>query len=136
MPAASRRAPARTDPPMKLQLDSQEGMAITGYGEGWFAVNERRYAASIVVMPGRLPQDWGGGFAALSVSDFEMLRALAPDVVLIGTGARQRFPDPRLLSPLIEARIGFEIMDSPAACRTYNILMAEGRRVAAALLLD
>ncbi|GAB4441702.1 MAG: Mth938-like domain-containing protein [Rhodocyclaceae bacterium] len=121
---------------MKLQPDPLEGYAITGYGEGWFAVNERRYAVSMVVLPGELPRQWGTkGFEALEVADFEILRELAPDLVLIGTGARQRFPAPRLLAPLIEARIGFEVIDTAAACRTYNILMAEGRRVAAALLL-
>lgn len=61
---------------------------------------------------------------------------LAPEVVIVGTGARQRFPAPQLLRPLIEAGIGFEVMDLAAACRTYNILASEGRAVAAALLLD
>ena len=64
------------------------------------------------------------------------MRALDPEVVLLGTGSRQRFPHPRLSRPLADARIGLEVMSTAAACRTYNILMAEGRKVAAALLVE
>ena len=62
--------------------------------------------------------------------------ALQPEVVLLGTGARLHFPPAEVLRPLIEAGIGYEIMDTSAACRTYDILMAEGRRVLAALVID
>ena len=62
--------------------------------------------------------------------------ALEPEIVLLGTGDRQHFPHPRLLAPLTERRIGVEVMDTRAACRTFNILVAEGRRVAAALVID
>lgn len=142
MPAAKRRGaracPGPVFPIMKLQIELQRGAnAITGYGEGYVLINERRHLSSLVVMPERAPQRWGAaGFAGLAVADFEILRELAPDLVLLGTGTRQRFPAPALLRPLIEARIGYEVMDSGAACRTYNVLMAEGRRVAAALLFD
>ncbi len=142
MVAAKRRG-ARTCPGpilpiMKLQVELHTGSyAITGYGEGYVSIGGRRHTSSLVVMPDRAPQGWGAaGFAGLAVAEFEFLRGLAPDLVLLGTGTRQRFPAPALLRPLIEARIGYEVMDCGAACRTYNVLMAEGRRVAAALLFD
>ena len=123
---------------MKLQLDAPEGRnTVTGHGAGYVAINHRRHEASLVLLPGRIVEAWGAaGFDALTEADFRMLRDLAPELVLLGTGSRQRFPAPRLLRPLIEARIGCDVMDLPAACRTYNILMAEGRNVAAALLID
>ncbi|MCK7500562.1 MAG: Mth938-like domain-containing protein [Comamonadaceae bacterium] len=98
---------------------------------------DQRYEASLVLLPDRIAPDWvRGGFAALTEADLRRLLDFRPELVLLGTGARQRFPQPALLRPLIEARIGFEVMDLQAACRTYNILMGEGRRVAAALLFD
>ena len=65
--------------------------------------------------------------------DFARLLDYEPEIVLLGTGDVQRFPHPRLLAPLGEAHVGIEAMDTSAACRTFNILVAEGRRVAAAL---
>ena len=122
---------------MKLHRDAQTGLnTVTGYGDGYVLINQQRYETSIVVLPDHLLPGWGAaGFAALSVTDLEQLRDLRPEVVLLGTGRQQRFPTPALLRPLMETRIGFEIMDTHAACRTYNILMSEGRHVAAALLL-
>ncbi len=123
---------------MKLHLDHPASRnLVTGYGAGYVAINHRRYAASLILLPDRIVEPWGaGGFEALAESDFEAIRALGPEILLLGTGSRQRFPAPSLLRPLLEARIGYEVMDLPAACRTFNILMAEGRRIAAALLVD
>ena len=84
-----------------------------------------------------LVQSWApGGFESLRVEDFERIAALGPELVLLGTGTRQRFPKPALLRPLIERRIGIETMNTAAACRTYNVLLSEDRAVVAALLLD
>ena len=80
-------------------------------------------------------QEWLS-FDALAEADMAAIAALECPIVLLGTGLRQRFPSPALLRPLIERRIGVEVMDSHAACRTYNILMAEGRDVAAALIVE
>lgn len=123
---------------MKLHLDNPASRnLITGYGAGYVAINHRHFETSLIVLPDRIVEPWGiGGFDALSEDDFDALRALAPEILLLGTGNRQRFPAPSLLRPLIEARIGCEVMDLPAACRTFNILMTEGRLVAAALLID
>ena len=123
---------------MKLHLDNPSSRnMVTGYGAGFVVINHRQYAASLILLPDRIVEPWGaGGFETLAEGDFEAIRALGPEVVLLGTGERQRFPAPALLRPLIEASIGYEVMDLAAACRTFNILMAEGRRVAAALLID
>ena len=107
---------------------------ITGYGEGYVLVNGQRHESSLIVTSDRV-LDWDApGFDALSPESFSPLRELDAEIVLLGTGPRQRFPHPRLTAPLAAAGIGLEVMDLKAACRTYNILVAEERRVAAALL--
>jgi uncharacterized protein len=122
---------------MKLHASAPGGVhVVTAYGEDYVVINGVRYADSIVVLPERVVA-WGGrSFAALAREDFGFLAALQAEIVLLGTGARQRFPHPRLSAPLAQARIGLEVMDVQAACRTYNILVAEGRKVAAALLFQ
>jgi uncharacterized protein len=77
----------------------------------------------------------GLAFEDFTVEDFIQLAILAPEIIVLGTGAKQHFPDYDLLQPLINKQIGLEVMATDAACRTYNILMSEGRRVAAALLM-
>lgn len=108
---------------------------ITGYGDDWVQVNNQRYQSSLIVMADAV-RDWETvDFSSLAPSSFVILEALKPEIVLLGTGPTQRFPHPRLTASLAKARIGVEVMDLKAACRTYNILAAEERRVAAALLL-
>ena len=122
---------------MKLHASALTSLhTFTGYGEGYVMVNGARHEASVIVLPERIEPWPVAGFAALSEAHFAAIAALAPEVVLLGTGARLRFPHPRLTAPLARARIGLEVMDLQAACRTYNILMAEERKVAAALLFD
>jgi len=75
-------------------------------------------------------------FEALDEASFETLATLSPELVIFGSGSRLRFPKPGLLKPLMARRIGFETMDTAAACRTYNVLLAEGRAVVAALLFE
>ena len=108
--------------------------AITGYGEGYVMVNGQRHEASLIVLPDRLLPWNVAGFEALSPEHFSSLKDLQAEILLLGTGPKQRFPHPRLTAPLAEAGIGLEVMDLKAACRTYNILVAEERKVAAALL--
>ena len=91
-------------------------------------------AAGLIVTPERLLRWNVTGFDALEEADFQVILELNLEILLLGTGPRQRFPDPRLTRALSAKRIGVEAMDLHAACRTYNILMAEERRVAAALL--
>ncbi len=121
---------------MKLHLSRATGInQVDGYGPGHVLVNGQRHEASLIVLPDEVVTDWAENFAAMTVVHFDALALRAPEIVLLGTGARMRFPPPTLYAALIKARIGVEVMDTPAACRTYNILAAEGRRVAAALIM-
>jgi uncharacterized protein len=120
---------------VKLHASSPSGVnTITGYGEGYVLVNNERRDSSVVVLPDRVERWETTGFDSLSPADFQFLKELGAEIVLLGTGARQRFPHPRLTAALAQAGIGLEVMDVQAACRTYNILVAEERKVAAALL--
>ncbi len=123
---------------MKLQPDSnQAAHHISGHGPGFVEVNAVRYTHGVCVTPDAHPEAWGvHGFDALTEADFAPIAARGPAVVLIGTGSRQRFPAPVLLRPLMARGIGFEVMTTAAACRTYNILVGEGRAALALLLVD
>lgn len=122
---------------MKLHLANAAGMNLfTGYGKSYVEINRQRYENSLIVLPGKIVKDWEiASFEHLATAHFEFLASLAPEIVLLGTGTRLRFPAPALTRSLVTAQIGLEIMDTAAACRTYNILATEGRKVAAALLL-
>jgi uncharacterized protein len=116
--------------------NAQDWNTVTGYGEGYLEVNGRRFAHPLLLLPEAEVVAFGcDRFEALGAEHFEAIAELAPQVVLLGTGERQKFVRPELARALTERRIGIECMDTRAACRTYNILMAEGRKVAAALLL-
>jgi uncharacterized protein len=123
---------------LKLHQDSSGALnTVTGYGADYVEVNLERHESSIIVLPDAPVIAWPvNSFDALTPELFEMLLPNAPEVVLFGSGARLRFAHPRLTAALTAKRIGVEAMDFKAACRTYNILMAEGRRVAAALLIE
>jgi len=123
---------------MKLNLERNPNLnLVTGYGADHLMINKVRHDGNLVISTDRIVPDWApGGFGGLSCDDFSLLLELAPEVVIIGTGSQLRFPQHALLRPLIEAGIGFEIMDLAAACRTYNVLASEGRAVVAAVLFD
>jgi uncharacterized protein len=121
---------------MKFHLSTAEGNVFTGHGEGFIRLGVVEYRENILVTPDRIVTGWApGGFDALTEGDFEAMAALQPEVALLGTGPSFRFPHPRLTRALIDAGIGLEVMDTPALCRTFNILAAEGRKVAAGVLL-
>jgi uncharacterized protein len=120
---------------VKFHLSLAEGNVVTGSGPGWVRVGAQSYSESLVIVPDGIVTPWVPTFEALSEADFDRIQMLAPEIVLLGTGAKQRFPHPRLYRALTDARIGVEVMDSAAAARTYNIIAAEGRRPAAALIL-
>lgn len=122
---------------VKLHLSGSTGHNLfTGYGTGYVTINQIRYEHSLIVLPDRLIEDWEAKtFEQLTTEHFQFILSLRPEMVLFGTGAALRFPHPRLTRSLIESGIGIEVMDTAAACRTYNILSAEERRVAAALLI-
>ena len=108
--------------------------AFSAYGEGFVRVGAQRYERNLIVTPERVLPWEAASFEALAETDFAPLLELGADILLLGTGARQRFPHPRLTRALAARRIGVEAMDLQAACRTFNILVVEERRVAAALL--
>ena len=120
---------------MKLHADTPTALnTVTAYGPGFIEINKIRHTSAVLLTPERVELWTVESFEALAETDFEHLRDCQPEVALLGTGSRQRFPHPRLYRAMSNARIGLEVMTTPAACRTYNILMAEGRKVAAALL--
>jgi uncharacterized protein len=122
---------------VKLHASGPSGVnTITGYGEDYVMVNGERRSSHVVILPDRI-ENWPvKGFDHLRTEDFAFLKDLKAEIVLLGTGAKQRFPHPRLTAELASAGIGLEVMDLQAACRTYNILVAEERKVAAALLIE
>ncbi len=123
---------------MKLQSDPHSGAnTITGYGEGYVEINKTAYSHAVLLSSNGDIERWSvNTFDELSAANFSQMAILKPELVIIGTGNRQRFPKSELLKALIEAKIGFEIMNSQAACRTYNILVGEGRQVLLALIVE
>jgi len=128
---------ARKIQTMKFQLDNGgSGYSISSYSPGRITVNEEVLTSSFVITPERLFRDWAPQtFDQLSSAHFASVADLRPEIVVFGSGARLRFPDASLTRALVEAGIGLEVMDTGAACRTYNLLVSEGRRVAGALLM-
>jgi len=121
---------------MKFHLQAPTSNLVTGTGDGWLRVGTHEYRENVVLTPETVTRGFAAaGFDALTERDFEALLATSPEIVLLGTGAMQRFPPPRINAPLLRARVGLEVMDTRAACRTYNILVGEGRNVAAALIV-
>ena len=123
---------------MKLHPNSTQAyQTVTGYFAGGVEINAQPYDYSLIVLPETPPRAWPvAAFEQLTVEHFEQLLADTPDVVILGTGERQRFVHPKLSAPLVSKHIGVECMDTNAACRTYNILMAEGRKVTLALIIE
>jgi uncharacterized protein len=99
-------------------------------------VGAKRYTASLVVSGDRVIEDWpAASIDGLTADHFAAIVGLTPEIVLLGTGREFKFPDAALLAPLYKAGIGVEVMDTPAACRTYNILLGEARNVVAAIIV-
>ncbi len=126
---------------MKLQPDRLDVQSILGYGPGWIGLGSNGVAEkverSIVIGSTGEKFDWNcARFEDLTEEHFTQLAASQPELVIFGSGARLRFAPPALTLGLMQKRIGIETMDTLAACRTYNILAGEGRRVIAALLIE
>ena len=127
---------------MKLHPTTTDGrLTVTGHAAGWIDIAGRRHRRSLLIMPDRVDDDWGPEPAealdAAHLADLANRAGVTPGrILLLGTGGRQRFPVAAWLQPLIGRGIGIEIMDSGAACRTYNLLVAEGRDICAALVVE
>lgn len=121
---------------MKLLPDPTQSSSVTGYGPGWVAVNGEKFTSSVIISTLSAPLLWDGvKFEGLLGSHFERIVELDVELLIFGSGERIRFVNPAIFETLFSRRIGVETMDTQAACRTYNFLAGEGRRVAAALLL-
>jgi len=124
---------------MKLPRSANVAQLLfTGYGQDHVLVNGHRHETSLLLSARGIEiAPWAGlGFDALTAAHFEWAARPELDILLLGTGSRLRFPHPSLTRALMDARIGLEVMDIGALCRTYNILAAEGRNVAAAVLIE
>ena len=123
---------------MKISLDQPMTInVVRSYGPGVIRVGDRSFGSSVIVTPTTLIEDWRpSGIDRLLPEDLEPLLRMRPEVLLIGSGMRQVFPDRATMAALYSAGLGFEVMDTGAACRTYNVLAAEGRDVAAALIVE
>jgi uncharacterized protein len=121
---------------MKFHLTSAAGNLFTGYGPGYVDINRERHEGNLIVTVNGVEENWlPGGFESLTAETFADLLRFEPEVVVLGTGSVIRFPHPRLTAPLAAAHVGIEVMDVQAACRTFNVLSAEERKVLAALIL-
>ncbi|MGG7605815.1 Mth938-like domain-containing protein [Massilia sp. BKSP1R2A-1] len=123
---------------MKLHSDNNEKyQTVTGYDASGVEINAQRFNFSLTVLPEVPPRPWPvTRFEDLTAAHFEQIAQDRPDVVVLGTGARQRFVHPKLVASLSALHVGVESMDSQAACRTYNVLMGEGRKVTLALIIE
>lgn len=122
---------------MKFHLDVPGGVnLIRGYGPGQLRVNDQVHASSVILTATTTVAPWRPtSVQDLTPDDLAVVLELGVEVLLLGTGARQHFPEPQVLRFLYERKIGTEVMDTSAACRTFNVLVAEGRPVAAALIV-
>jgi len=122
---------------MKFALtDPSSGYLIQAYREQQIIIDDLTYEHSLILLPDQLIPNWPvTDPSQLNEGHFSELLETKPDLVLLGTGEAQTFPAPKLYQSLMAANIGLEVMTTAAACRTYNILASEGRRVAAALIL-
>lgn len=123
--------------PMKVSLDTSNATyVIRAYEQGRIRINSEHYTRSMILTPEQLITPWEpGSIGELQQEHLAQITTLQPELILLGTGGQLQFPDSRLYYYVLEQRIGLEVMDTEAACRTFNILAAEGRRVAAGLII-
>ncbi len=123
---------------MNLTLDCVAGSyQITACEAGRYQIQGQLYAPSLLILPDELITDWPiANIHELSCEDLSPIVTHQPDLVLLGSGSTQRFPDLAVLQPLLDAQIGFQVMHNRAACQTFNIVLAEGRKVVLMLLGD
>jgi uncharacterized protein len=122
---------------MKFQPEPSTAQTIRAYGPGWIGLEAEKITTSIILGSSGLRKVWAcTRFEDLTPEHFAELATLETELIVFGSGLRNRFPPPAWLRPLMARRLGLETMDTPAACRTYNILASEGRNVVAALILE
>jgi uncharacterized protein len=115
---------------MQISLETNAGAyTIRSYAAGELKINDQTLHHSVIVTPTQLIDPW-------DPNDLAIILTLNPEIVLLGTGERLKFPAAELLAPFLQRGIGIECMDTGAACRTFNVLVSEGRQVVAALMLS
>ena len=121
---------------MQLHADRADVQVVTGYGQGWIAVDKKEHTENLLIGASGFLRPWNcNDFQSLTPAHFAELAELNAELIIFGSGAKLQFVHPSWLQPLMQKRIGLETMDTHAACRTYNVLAAEGRNVIAALIL-
>lgn len=122
---------------MKFSIeDGDSRFIIRAYEQGRIVVNDESFTSSLVITQQALIRDWSPQtFGDLQTEHIHLLTKSKPEIVLLGTGSQIRFPELALQAIIMEQGIGLEVMDTAAACRTYNILSSEGRNVTAALIM-
>lgn len=121
---------------MKFTLDNpQSEFVFNNYGEGFVAVKNQRYTSSLVIFPDLLESWPVASLDELTADHFDIFASRKPDVLILGTGAKQQFPSVQLRRELAKRKLQLDVMDTPAACRTYNLLVSEDRDVGACVLL-
>lgn len=122
---------------MKIELDipAPDRNIIESYSSAGIIINKVLYQHSIIIRAGESIEDWPpSSLADLLPTHFDRIIELAPELVLLGTGCRLQFPPQEVLAALMSRQIGIEVMDTAAACRAYNFIAGEGRKVVAAML--
>jgi len=110
---------------------------ISGYDHDNIGINGMPHSHSLVISPMELLADWEPiNYSDLKEQHLDAIYAMNPEIIILGTGLKQIFPPAEILRRFAKEQIGYEIMDTQAACRTFNILMAEDRTVVAGLFLD
>ena len=121
---------------MQLDLEKHSGIFIRSFRPGELRIGDDVIERPVILSPEQIVADWSPApIAELSIADFDLALATEPEVILFGTGAAQVFPPTELISGILRTGIGFEVMDTRAASRTFNVLASEGRRVVAALIV-
>jgi uncharacterized protein len=123
---------------MKFTQDLPAGSVnyIRAYAPGCVNVNDRLLNRSLVLAPGVLMEHWGPQcLEEITLAHLEPALALEPEILVIGTGSNLKFPEARIVAEIQQRGIGLEVLDTAAACRTYNVLVSENRNVVAALLM-
>jgi len=117
--------------------DCNSALMVRACDDGQITVGEQIYRRSLILTPERVIPDWRpGGYEEITEQDFDVVLSLQPEIILLGTGPTLCFPPAKLSAGILATGTGFEVMDTAAACRTYNILLSEKRKVIAALLLE
>ena len=122
---------------MKLTADHADGNTIRSFRPGEIIVQDQRIATNVIVSRDQIITDWQPpAISKLSVADFQQILDLQPEIILFGTGSTQHFPNISILTEILQSGVAIEIMETGAACRTFNVLTSEYRKVVAALLVN